>query len=103
MQPIRVEEVGAALKSFEGQGAYLHFEFARGGFIRNLTAQVEEVHLRGDGPYRVALRCKVDGWVIMEGLTHADLTQSAYLCLYALDNDQRLSHALQLSLKPFAP
>lgn len=103
MQPIRTEDLGAALKFFEGQQAYLHFEFARGGFVRNLTAQVEEAHLRGNGAYRVALRCKSDGWLVMEGLTHADLTQSSCVCLYALDNDQRLSRALQLSLEPFAP
>jgi hypothetical protein len=102
VQPIQLEEVVNALKCFEGQRVYVHFELTRGGFIRNLAAQVVETHLRGEGSYRVALRCQEDGWVIMEGLTHVDLTHDARLFLYALDTDQRLSQALQLSLEPFA-
>jgi hypothetical protein len=102
MQPIQPEDVINALKSFEGQRVYVHFELTRGGFIRNLAAQVEETHLRGEGSYRVALRCKEEGWVIMEGLTHVDLTDDARLFLYAFDSEQRLFQALQLSLAPFA-
>lgn len=103
MQPIEPAVVAAVLKRFEGQQVYLHFEFPRGGFIRNLTAEVEEAHLRGDGPYRVALRCRQDGWVIMEGLTHMAAVQGAPLFLCAFESDQRLSQALQISRDPFAP
>lgn len=110
MQPIQPEYAATALKRFEGNHVYVHFEFPRGGFLRNLTAEVEEAHLRGDGPYRVALRCRADGWVIMEGLTHMAAEEGGRLFLGAFGDDsspdksdQRLSRALQISMEPFRP
>ncbi len=104
MQPIDAQPVAAALKRFEGRRAYVHFEFCRGGFVRNLSADILEAHLRGEGPYRVALRCQGDGWVIMEELTHAELPRGkGPLFIGALEEDQRLSRALSISLEPFAP
>lgn len=105
MQPIDEQSTGAALGLFNGRRAYLHFEMTRGGFVRNVTAEIEETVLRADsdGSFRVALRCKGDGWVIMEGLTHMDAGPGRPLFLAAFDDDQRLARALQLSLEPFAP
>lgn len=105
LQPIDADKVTAALRRFEGGRAYVHFEMTRGGFIRNLQADIESVALRGEGPYRVALKCRGDGWVIMEGLTHMDLPTGGPLFLGALESesDQRLTQCLQLNVEPFAP
>lgn len=78
-------------------------EFVRGGFVRNLAADVEEAVIRGEGPFRVALRCREAGWVVMEGLTHMESTAVEPLFLCALESDQRLAQVLQISPEPFAP
>lgn len=104
MQPIDTALLAQVLKRYEGSRAYLHVEFCRGGFVRNVAAQVVQAQIRGDGPYRVALRCQEDGWVIMEELTHAQIPDGAgplFLC--AFEEDQRLSRALQIGLEPFSP
>jgi hypothetical protein len=105
MEPIQAEQAVRALKRYAGRRIYLHFEFTRGGFVRNVAADVTEVHVRGEGPYRVALRCEGEGWVVMEGLTHMAERAGEPLFFGALDSDadQRLAHALQLSLEPFTP
>lgn len=103
MQPIQSDAVAGALKQFEGRRVYLHFEFPRGGFLRNIAAEVDEVHLKGAGPYRVALKCRDHGWVLMEGLTHMQMSEGHPLFLGALESDQRLSQALQISLERMAP
>jgi hypothetical protein len=103
VQPIEPAHIAASLRRYAGKQVYLHFEHSRGGFIRNLRAAVIEALMRGEGPYRVALRCQDDGWVIMEELTHMAVERDGTLCLYALDSDQKLSRALQISLEPFTP
>lgn len=99
MQPIQPDLLGPCLRRFEGRRAYIHFEFCRGGFVRNMAAQVRTVSLRGDGPFRLGIHCEQDGWVVMQELTHFDAT-GPVLFLGAFDEDQRLSRALQLSLEP---
>lgn len=106
MKPIEAETVAQALQQFAGRRTYLHFEFPTGGFLRNLAAEIEEAHLRSDGAtYRVALRCKEHGWVMMEGLTHMSLQEGAPLFLGALEDEpaQRLNRCIQLSKEPFTP
>jgi hypothetical protein len=101
--PFDDKQVVQALQRFVGERAYLHFEFCRGGFVRNAVVEVEDAQVRGEGPWRVALRCGTHGWVIMEGLTHMEIRPGAPLFLGALESDQRLSQALQISREPFAP
>lgn len=101
MQPIDSTQLKSLLTGYAGRRTYLHYEFARGGFLRNIPVDIDEAVLRGDGPYRVALRCREHGWVIMEDLTHME--SGAHLFLCALESDQRLARALQLSPEPFAP
>ncbi|MGE5590479.1 MAG: DUF1806 family protein [Bacillota bacterium] len=104
MQPIDPQVVSAALAAWAGRTAYVHQETVPGGFIRNVRVDIEQAVLRGDQPpYRVALRCRGDAWVVTEGLTHMDLTEGQPLFLCALEGDQRLSRALQLSVEPFRP
>lgn len=100
MEAIDGARARAVLDRYAGQVVYLHFEFARGGFVRNLKARVVEVALRGDGPYRVGIRCAENGWVVMEGLTHWAVAEGQPLFLCALEPDQRLAQALQLHLAP---
>lgn len=102
MQPIDEAVITGILKGFEGSRVYMHFEFPRGGFVRNVSTAVTEAHLKGAGPYRVALRCEGDGWVIMEELTHFEATEHGPLFLCALESDGRLSRTLQISREPFA-
>ncbi len=105
MERIEEQSTRAALRRFSGKRVYLHFEMTRGGFIRNVLAEIEEAVLRADsdGSFRVALRCKGDGWVVMEGLTHIDAPAGMPLFLATFDDDpdQRLTRTLQLSLEPF--
>ena len=103
MAPFDSEQVAQALRRFVGQRVYLHFEFCRGGFVRNAEVDVEDVQVRGEGPWRVALRCGTHGWVVMEDLTHMEIKPCAPVFLGALESesDQRLSRALQISREPF--
>lgn len=106
MQPLDPEILAPLVRGLAGQTVYLHCEVVPAGFLRNLKAEVQEAVLRGDEPpYRLALRCQGDGWVIMEGLTHMDVprTEGAPLFLCGLESDQRLSRAIQISREPFAP
>lgn len=100
MEPIRVNELAERLGHFSDRTVYLHFELCRGGFVRNVKAEVMEAHLRGTGPWRVALRCQNDGWVIMESLSHMKV-EGAALCLFGFDEEQKLACALQISTEPF--
>lgn len=100
MEPIDTARVERSLERYHGQEVYLHFEFARGGFVRGARLRVLETALRGEGPYRLGIRCEGDGWVVMEGLTHwaGQTGQPLFLC--ALDEQQKLAQALQLHLQP---
>lgn len=103
MQPINRTAAAAALRSLSGGHCFIHFEFTRGGFVRNLAADVEEALIRGDGPYRIGIRCKANGWVVMEGLTHMEIREGEPLFFGTLESDQRLAQALQISREVFAP
>lgn len=102
MQPIDPLVVSKALAAWTGRTAYIHQETVPGGFVRNVRVDIERAVLRGEEPpYRVALRCGGGAWVVTEGLTHMDLTEDQPLFLCALESDQRLSRALQISAEPF--
>ena len=104
LQPIDPQVVAGVLAAWAGRTAYLHQETVPGGFVRNIRIDIEEAVLRhGEASYRVALRCRGDAWVVMEGLTHMELTEGQPLFLCALESDQRLSRALQISAEPFRP
>jgi hypothetical protein len=98
VRPIEAEELVLALRRLNGRRVYLHVEVTPGGFMRNLTAEIEEAVLRGDGPtYRVALRCSGHGWVVMEGLTHMSVKDGDPLLLCTLEEEDRLTRVLQIS------
>ena len=104
MQPIHDDPaaVQEALARFAGQSVYVHAECIPGGFIRNARLEVVSAQLRGDGRYRVALRCHGDAWVRLEDLTHWEVDAQGRLLLLAFgDAEQRLSRTLELSLQPF--
>lgn len=111
MQPIEPETLAPLLRGLAGQAVYLHYEVVPAGFLRNLKVNIQEAVLRGaEPPYRLALRCQEDAWVIMEGLTHMETAATAAdgapgptLFLCALESDQRLSRAIQISREPFTP
>ena len=104
MRPIHDDPaaVRAALARFAGQGVYVHAECIPGGFVRNARFEVAAAELRGEGRYRVALRCQEGAWVRLEDLTHWELDPQGRLMLLAFgDAEQRLSRTLELSLQPF--
>lgn len=100
MEPIDASRLRQALAPYAGREVYLHVEFARGGFARNVKGRVISVALRGDGPYRVGLRCEEAGWVVMEGLTHWLAAEGQPLFLCGLDEEEKLDRALQLHFEP---
>ncbi len=94
--------VREALARFAGQTVYVHAECIPGGFVRNARLAVTSAQMRGEGRYRVALRCDDDAWVRWEDLTHWEMDGQGRLLLLAFgDAEQRLSRTLELSLKPF--
>jgi hypothetical protein len=100
MRPIERSQVQQALDRYAGRDVWLHFEFCRGGFVRNVKARIVEAVLRGDGPYRIGIRCEGEGWVVMENLTHWAENEGEPLFLCALEPDQRLAQALQIHSEP---
>lgn len=100
MEPIDAGRLRRALSAYAGSECYLHVEFCRGGFVRNVRVRVLELALRGDGPYRLGIRCDDDGWVVMEGLTHWATEAEEPLFLCALEEDQKLAHLLQIHTRP---
>jgi len=91
----------AALARFVGARAFVHAEWIPGGFLRNMQVQVEAAHLRGRGPYRVALRCAGDAWVRIEDVTDWEDDAQGRVCLLAFgDAEQRLARTLEVSPRP---
>lgn len=103
VRPIDVEELAPVLRLLSGRTVYLHVEVIPGGFMRNVTAEVEEAVLRSDGStYRMALRCGGHGWVVMEGLTHMSIREGEPLHLCTLAEEDRLTRVIQISKEAFA-
>lgn len=103
VRPIDAEELAPVLHQLCGRTVYLHVEVIPGGFMRNLTAEIEEAVLRSDGPtHRVALRCAGRGWVVMEGLTHMTIGEGEPLHLCTLAEEDRLTRVIQISKEAFA-
>lgn len=103
LYPIEANELSRVLNSLSGRWVHLHLEVAPGGFLRNLRAYVEEAVIRCDGPtFRVALRCRESGWVVMEGLTHTVARGEEPFMLGTLVEEGRLTRVLQISKEAFA-
>jgi hypothetical protein len=97
-----VAALEGALAAFAGREAFVHAEWIPGGFLRNMRVEVRSAHVRGGGPYRVALRCAGEAWVRIEDVTDWDLDASGRLFLLAFgDAEQRLARTLELSPRPF--
>lgn len=98
LERIDGEALAQVLRTLGGRRLYLHLEVTPGGFLRNLAAELEEAVLRCDGEsYRLALRCRQHGWIVMEGLTHAAMQPGAPLLFGTLEGEDRLTRVLQLS------
>ncbi len=103
LRPIDERELVQAAAELSGRMVYLHMEVTPGGFVRNLTADLQEMVVRRDhATYRVALRCANDGWVVVEGLTHMAIGEGEPLLLCALVEEDRLTRVLQISEEAFA-
>ncbi|SDI98639.1 DUF1806 family protein [Natribacillus halophilus] len=114
MKNIQADAVQTALNTFKGQQIYVHFELtngayaayrhgkfqASGGFVRNARVNVLHGKISGDDPFRVGLKTE-DGWIFAEGLTAFEEKANESLYLYGLDEQGKLSVALQLSTVPF--
>ncbi|WP_067618713.1 YojF family protein [Alicyclobacillus acidiphilus] len=114
MQPIRIEEVQAALDKFLGQEVYLHLETTNGAYaahrfgqpmavcayIRNGKVTFERAQVTGSKPYRVGLKMDI-GWIYAEGLTDYEIDGQGRLLMAGHDEEGRLAVALQLSRTPW--
>lgn len=114
MEPIKREEVQAALNHYVGKNVYLHLEttngayagemgekaMAVGAYVRNAAIQFDRATIAGGGPYRVGLQM-AHGWVYAEGLTDWEIDAEGRLLLAGHDADGRLAVALELSERPF--
>lgn len=114
MEPIKKSLVQSVLDSFLNREVYLHLETTNGAYaahsqesnmpvgayLRNGRICFGQGDIRGDGPYRVALKLEL-GWVYAEGLTDFELGQAGQLLLAGHDQEGRLAVALELSFSPF--
>ncbi|WP_442601902.1 DUF1806 family protein [Paenibacillus sp. KN14-4R] len=101
MKSIHKSTVSQALRAFIGQQVYVHAEAIPGGFLRNISVEVEQCMIAGEGPYRVAIRIPYNGWIRMEGLTHYVSESEERLLLAGHDDQGRITTVLELSLRPF--
>jgi hypothetical protein len=103
VKPLQPRNAESLLAAFADSKAYLHLEVNPGGFVRNVMAHVEGGSVRPDsGCYRVALRCRPHGWVVMEGITHVE-DGPGILSFYRIDQEHRLLQVLQVAKEPFQP
>lgn len=102
MIPIDRQHTEAELRKFVGAEVYVHSEATSFVFVRNFKVKVTEAHVKGEGPYRVALRFEDRGWLRMEALTHAEADGSGRLLLAGYDDRGRMNVALHLGKEPFA-
>jgi hypothetical protein len=102
MKPIDPNVLIRHLSGFAGGSAFAHVEVTPGGFARNIVIQIEETHVHGSGPYRVALRLKQNGWIRVEGLTHMTVDEKGRLLLAGHDSEGKLTSGLELSREAFA-
>jgi len=101
LQKIDKKAVGLALEAYQGQKAYIHAEVIPGGFLRNISVQIIQTYIAGDGPYRIALRTENEGWIRMENLTDYEIDEQGRLLIAGHDDQGRIMTAFELSLKPF--
>ncbi|MCR8643551.1 YojF family protein [Paenibacillus sp. N1-5-1-14] len=101
MKPIHKQAVTTALRAFIGQQVYIHAEAIPGGFLRNISVEVEQAMIAGEGPYRVAIRIPYNGWIRMESLTHYISESEEKLLLAGHDEQGRITTVLELSTRPF--
>lgn len=109
MQPIRREDVDAALARFVGGTTYLHLEttagaYTEGGFgafVRNAEVRIRRAQVRGaDNRWRAGLETDT-GWVYAEGLTHWEDLADGGLLLAGYDGEGRVTAVCELSRRPF--
>ncbi|KIL41416.1 hypothetical protein SD70_07145 [Gordoniibacillus kamchatkensis] len=102
MKPIDKDLLAEKLDAFAGRTSFAHLEVTPGGFARNVVVQIENTHVHGSGPYRVALRLKGNGWIRIEGLTHMTVDEAGRLLIAGHDSDGKLTTGLELSKEAFA-
>lgn len=102
MKPIDKDLLNGRLAEFQKGSSFAHVEVTPGGFARNIVIQIEETHVHGSGPYRVALRLKQNGWIRVEGLTHMTVDEAGRLLIAGHDSDGKLTTGLELSREAFA-
>lgn len=90
-----------ALQAYQGRKVFIHAEVIPGGFLRNVSVEVIQSYIAGDGPFRVALRTEDEGWIRMEGLTDYEIDDQGRLLIAGHDDQGRITTALELSLSPF--
>jgi hypothetical protein len=102
MKPIDRQTVLSAVESFLGVQVYVHFE-APGSIFRNALCVFSEAGIKGEGPYRLALRSK-DGsvWIRMEGLIDYDVDEQGRLFIAEHDDVGRLIRGVTLSRHPLS-
>lgn len=101
MRRIDKKIVENALQAYQGCKAFIHAEVIPGGFLRNISVQIIQSYIAGEGPYRVALRTEDEGWIRMEGLTDYEIDEQGRLLIAGHDDQGRITTVFELSLSPF--
>jgi len=101
MEPISHEQLHGALYEWLGLKVYIHFEINPGGYFRNGKALLSNVHIRGEGPYRVFLEFEEDRGIIqLDNLTHMSINED-FVIITGYDDFKRLARTVEISLTPF--
>jgi len=90
------------LQKLIGQKVYIHFEINPGGYFRNGTALLSDVHVKGEKSYRVYLELDAKQSIIhVDNLTHMKVTDEQII-LMGYDEYDRLARSLEISCNPFS-
>ena len=102
MEKIVSEVLLKSLQKLKGEQVFIHLEVNPGGYFRNGSAAVYDVHVKGEGHYRVYLELDEKQAIIhVDNLTHMRLSNDEII-LIGYDEHHRLARTLEISSKPFA-
>jgi len=89
------------LAQWIGEAVYVHLEVNPGAYWRNGQANLQRVHVKGDGPYRVFLELAGQGLIHIDEVTHMTVADDLVTCT-GYDDSNRLARTLEVSRKPFS-
>lgn len=102
MEPMNPKTAMKKASALVGKEVYIHFEINPNGYWRNGKATLKEVHIKGDGPYRVFLVLDDGlGLIQLNGLTHMESWNDAVI-FTGYDDQDRIEQTIEISTTPFS-